>query len=77
MPPIRSLASERRAYIVTVILLLGEIMPIYSCYAKKKLVCVVITAPSRRQPFSCSECIKANTYSLCDMCLVFTNKYTF
>ena len=42
MPPIRSLASKRRAYIVAVILLLGEIMPIYSHYAKKKLVYVVI-----------------------------------
>ena len=46
MPPIRSLASERRAYAVAVILLLGEIMPSYSCYKEKKLVYVIIIAPS-------------------------------
>ena len=46
MPPIRSLASERRAYIVTVILLLSEIMPICSRYTKKKLICVAIITPS-------------------------------
>ena len=45
MPFIRFLASKRRAYIVAVILLLGEIMPIYSYYAKKKLVHIIITAP--------------------------------
>ena len=32
MPFIRSLTSKRRAYIVAIILLLGEIMPIYSHY---------------------------------------------
>ena len=45
MPPIRSLASKRRACVVVVILLLGEIMPIYSRYAEKKLVYIIITAP--------------------------------
>ena len=45
MPPVRSLASKRHAYIVIVILLLGEIMPSYSCYKEKKLVCVIIAAP--------------------------------
>ena len=44
MPPIRSLAFKRHAYIVLVILLLGKIMPIYSRYAKKKLVYVIIVA---------------------------------
>ena len=48
MPFIRSLAFKRCAYIVATILLLGEIMPIYSYCAKKKLVYVVIIAP-----FSC------------------------
>ena len=44
MPPIRFLASKRRAYIVAVILLLGEIIPIYS-YCAKKLVYIIIVAP--------------------------------
>ena len=44
MPPIKSLASACHTYIVALILLLGEIMPIYSHYTKKKLVCVTITA---------------------------------
>ena len=48
MPFIRSLVLERYAYIVLVILLLGEIMPIYSRYAKKKLVYIIIITP-----FSC------------------------
>jgi hypothetical protein len=47
MPPIRSLASECLAYhskLVAVILLFNEIMPSCSYYAKKGLVCVIITA---------------------------------
>ena len=44
MPPIRSLVSKRRTYIVAVILLLGEIMPSYSYYKEKKLVYVIIIA---------------------------------
>ena len=46
MPSVRFLAFKRHAYIVTVILLLSEIMPICSRCAKKKLVCVAIIAPS-------------------------------
>ena len=42
MPPIRSLASEHRAYAVAVIFSLGEIIPFYFYYNKKKLVCVII-----------------------------------
>ena len=48
MPFIRFLASKRRAYIISVILLLGEIMPIYLHYAKKKLVYIIIAAPFSR-----------------------------
>ena len=44
MPSIRFLASKRRAYVVAVILLLGEIMPSYSRCEEKKLVYIVITA---------------------------------
>ena len=35
MPPIRSLVFKHYAYIIVVIFLLGEIMPIYSCYIKR------------------------------------------
>ena len=44
MPFIRFLVFKHCAYIVILILLLGVIMPIYSYYAKKKLVCVIIMA---------------------------------
>ena len=67
MPPIRSLASKRRAYTVAVILLLSEIMPICSCCAKKKLICVAIIAPSGHQPFFYSKCTKSNIYLSCDI----------
>ena len=45
MPPIRSSASKRRAYVVAVILLLSEIMPTYSYYVLKGLVYIAIIAP--------------------------------
>ena len=46
MPPIRSLASAYHFYIVVLILSLGEIMPLYSCCAEKKLVYITIAALS-------------------------------
>ena len=48
MPLIRSLASKHRACVVAMIFLFGEIMPIYSCYVKKKLVYIAIVAPFSR-----------------------------
>ena len=62
MPFIRSLASKRHAYTVAVIFLFSEIMPSYSCYKEKKLVYIIITAPSSRQLFFCIECTKLNIY---------------
>ena len=44
MPFIKSLVSEYYTYIVALILLFSVIMPIYSYYTKKKLICVIITA---------------------------------
>ena len=67
MPSIRSLASKHHAYIVAVILLLNKIMPIYSCYTKKKLVCIAITAPFSRQSIFYSECTKLNIYLSCNI----------
>ena len=42
IPFIRSLASKHYTYTIAVIFLLSEIMPIYSCYIKKKLVYIII-----------------------------------
>ena len=77
MPPVRSLVSKYCAYVVFIILLLGEIMPLYSYCAEKKLVYVVITAPFSRQPSSYMECIKSNIYLSCDIRLVSNAKYIF
>ena len=77
MPPIRSLASVRYVLLTTSISLDGEIMSPCSYYMKKGLVYITITAPSSRQPFFYFKYTKANTYSLCNMRLVFTNKYIF
>ena len=44
MPPIKLLVSKYYTYTVALILSLDAIMPIYSCYTKKKLVCVIIIA---------------------------------
>ena len=71
------LVSERCACVVLVILLLGEIMPIYSCCLKKKLVYIIITAFFSCQPSFYSKGTKANTCSLCNVCLVSINKCIF
>ena len=44
MPPVRSLASERRAHVVAVIFLLSKIMPTCSCCVLKGLVYIIIIA---------------------------------
>ena len=75
MPLIKSLASERCAYIVFIILSLGEIMPLYSRCAKKKLVCVIIITLSSRQPSSYFKCIKLNIHLSCNIKSVLDAKY--
>ena len=77
MPPIRFLVSKCYAYIVAVILSLGEIMPSYSCYKEKKLVYIIIIALSNRQLFFYSKCIKLNMYSSCNIKLVSNTEYIF
>ena len=77
MPLIRSLVSKRRAYIVAVILLLGEIMPSYSCCKEKKLVYITIVAPFSRQPSSYIKCIKLNMYLSCNVRLVSNTECTW
>ena len=75
MPLIRSLASERCAYILAVILLFGKIMPSYSRCVEKKLVCIIIIAPFGCQPFFYSECTKSNICLSCNIGLVFNAEY--
>ena len=48
MPPVRSLVSKRRTYVVAVILLLSKIIPTYSCCMLKGLVYIAIIAPLGR-----------------------------
>ena len=77
MPFIRSLASIYCVLLAASISLNGEIISPYSYYAKKGLVYITIIALFSCQPSSYFKCIKANTRSLCNMRLVFTNKYIF
>ena len=77
MPLIRSLASVYYILLAISIFLNGEIMSPYSYYAKKGLVCITIIAFFGCQPSSYFKCTKANTYSLCNMRSVSTNKYIF
>ena len=48
MPPIRSSASKRCAFLATSISLDGEIISPYSYYIKKGLVYIIITDPFSR-----------------------------
>ena len=75
MPFIRSLASKRRAYVVAVIFLLSEIMPMCSRCTKKKLVCVAIAAPFSCQPSSYIKCTKSNMRLSCNIRSVLDTKY--
>ena len=64
-------------YTITIILLLGKIMPfLYSYCAKEGLVYITLASPSLRQPSSCLECTKANICSSYDVRSVFNAKYT-
>ena len=77
MPPIRSLASKRYAYIVTIILLLNKIIPTYSCCVLKGLVYIAIIASLGRQPSSYTKCTKLNIRLSYNIRLVFNTKYAF
>ena len=62
MPPIRSLASKRYAYIVAVIFLLSKIMPTCSRCVLKRLVYITIMAFLGCQPSFYAKCTKLNIY---------------
>ena len=44
MPSIRSLAFKYYIKLISIIVLLGETMPSYLCYIKRKLLYIIITA---------------------------------
>ena len=77
MPPIRSSASKRRAFLAISISFNKKIISSYSYYTKKGLVYIIIIDFFSRQPFSCMECTKLNTYMLYNMRLVSLNKYIY
>ena len=80
MPFIRFLAFKhlaRYSKLVAVILLLGEIIPTYSYYAEKGLVCIIIIALFSCQPFFYVECTKLNIRSSYKVCLAFNIKCIF
>ena len=62
MPLIRSLVFECCIYIISIILLLNKIMPLYSYCTKKKLVYIIIITLSSYQPSFCSKCTKLNIH---------------
>ena len=75
MPPIRSLVSKHHTHTVTVIFLLGEIMPSYSYYKEKKLVYIIIITLSSRQPSFYIKCTKSNMHLSCNIKSVSDAKY--
>ena len=77
MPSVRSLASKRHACILLVILLLGEIMPIYSHCVEKKLVYIIIIAFFSRQPSSYVKDTKSNMRLSCNVKLVSNIEYLY
>ena len=77
IPPIRSSASKRCAFLAISISLNREIINPYFYYTKKGLVYITIINPFSRQPSSYTKCTKLNTYTLCNMYLVSLNKCIF
>ena len=80
MPFIRSSVSKRLAYcfkLVAIILSLSKIMPIYSRYAEKGLIYIIIIALFSRQPSFYAKCTKLNMCLSYNIRLVFNAKYAF
>ena len=75
MPLIRSLASKCCTCVVVTILSFSKIMPFYFYCEKKKLIYVMIIAPSNHQPFFYIKCAKLNIYLSCNVRLVLNAKY--
>jgi hypothetical protein len=75
MPPIKYSSSNYYNRLVTTILSLSVIMPSYSYYTEKKLVCVAIAAPSGRQPSSYTKYTRVNIRSSYNVRSVSNAKY--
>ena len=75
MPFVRFLASKCCTCVAVLILLLSEIMPTYSRYLEKKLLCIVIITLFNCQPFSYLKYTRANMRFLYNIYLVSNNKY--
>ena len=75
MPSVKFLVFKRRARVVAIIFLLGEIIPTYSYYMLKGLVYIIIIALFGCQPFFYAKYTKLNIYSSYDVRLVFNIKY--
>src|ERR1700733_8814192 len=70
MPPQRSASlTIRYTYTIALILLLGKIMPSYSCYKEKKLVYIAIATPLSAQPSSYSKYTQLNIQLFCN-CII-------
>ena len=77
MPAVRLIVFKYYTLFISSIALNGEIISPCSYYMKKGLVCVIIAKLFSCQPFSCSKCIKLNTWLLCNVHLVSLNKCIF
>ena len=77
MPFIRSLVSKYYIKLVSTIILLGEIIPSYSYYVKRRLLYIVIAAPFSCQLFFYAKCTRANMRASYDICLVSNAEYMF
>jgi hypothetical protein len=77
MPLIRSLIFKCYAYLIALILLLGEIMLTYSYYAEKGLVYIIIITPFSYQPSSYFKCTKLNIYLSCNVKSVSIDEYIY
>jgi hypothetical protein len=76
MPFIKFITSKRRILLTISISLNREIMSLCSYCIKKELVYITLVSPSRHQPFSYLECIKANTQLSYNIHSIPLNKYT-
>ena len=77
MPAIRLISFKYHALLASSITLNSEIMSSCSHYAKKGLVCIIITEPFSCQPSFYFKYTKLNTRALCNVYLVSFNKYAF
>ena len=77
IPSIRSLAFKYWAKLVSIIILLGKIMPSYSRYIERRLLYIIIVALFSYQPSSCTECTRVNMWASYNIHLVSDMEYIF